>query len=106
MIRIHKENNELKRGSLVKLLSENFALAYARFTCDSSVVVIINRDTSERTFTVPVWQAAPVLSGKMEQIIYTTEEGYSVDRRLHTLDGGSIVITLPPVSGIVLRTER
>ena len=106
MIRIHKENNELKRGSLVKLLSENYALAYARFTCDSSVVVVINRDTVERTLTVPVWQAAPILSGKMEQIILSTREGYSIDRRLHELDGGSLVITLPPVSGVVLRTER
>ena len=106
MIRIHKENIELKIGSLIRLLSENYALAYARFTCDSSVVVVINRDTEERTFTIPVWQAAPILSGKLEQVILSTREGYSIDKRLHTLDGGSLVITLPPVSGVVLRTER
>ncbi|MBR5896698.1 MAG: alpha-glycosidase, partial [Lachnospiraceae bacterium] len=105
MIRIHKENFELKSGSLVKLLSENYALSYARFSRDTCVVVIINRDEAERTFTVPVWQAAPV-SERLEQIILSTREGYSIDRRVHNLDGGSLVITLPPVSGVVLRTER
>jgi len=105
MIRIHKENFELKSGSLVKLLSENYALSYARFSRDTCVVVIINRDEAERTFTVPVWQAAPV-SERLEQIILSTREGYSIDRRIHNLDGGSLVITLPPVSGVVLRTER
>lgn len=106
MIRIHKENEELLSGSLIKLLSEPYALSYGRFTKDSSVIVVINRDDKERTLEVPVWQTVSVDGGEIEKLMITTREGFSTDRFFKKLDGGRLVITLPPVSGVVLRTKR
>ncbi len=106
MIKVHKENDELIHGSFMKLLSLNYALSYARFTRDSSVIVIINRDNVERTLEIPVWRTGVLKVHELEKLILTTQDGFSIDRFMKQTDGGRLTITLPPVSGIVLRTKR
>ncbi len=104
MIRIHKENRELITGSFMKLASERNLISYARFSDKSAIIVVINRDTCERTIEIPVWQVASDIK-EMEKLILSTRDGFSVEIFTKNPDKGKLLVTLPPVSGIVLKTK-
>ena len=42
MIRIHKEEKPLKKGSIKLLASDENLLAYGRFEADEQIVVVVN----------------------------------------------------------------
>ena len=61
MIRIHKEEKPLKKGSIKLLASDENLLAYGRFEADEQIVVVVNNSDELRTVTVPVWYAGCLL---------------------------------------------
>lgn len=106
MIRIHKENREIIHGSTKRLVSENYLLVYGRFSTSECTIVIINRDNNERTVEIPVWEVAPVPITKFERIMNTDRNGYSTEIVDAPLTGVRMNVTLPPVSGMVIRSKR
>ena len=57
MIRIHKEQEILRTGSIKMLTWKNNVLAYGRFQDDEQIVVILNNSKELKEKTVPVWHA-------------------------------------------------
>lgn len=106
MIAIHKENPSLIKGSLVELVCENSLIAYARFTEDDCVCVVINRDNAEREVEIPVWMATVAKETSFEKLMLTTREGFSKDKFILEQHGGRVRLTMAPVSGIVFRKVR
>ena len=55
MIRIHKEERPLRKGSIKLLLADYNILAYARFQEDEQIVVVLNNSKELKQVTIPVW---------------------------------------------------
>ena len=74
MIRIHKEEKPLKKGSVKLLFAAYNILAYARFQGNEQIVVILNNSRELQEVTVPVWLAGVPKEGRMKRLVYTYED--------------------------------
>ena len=73
MIRIHKENEALRTGSLKLLQGEKDILCYGRFNRTQQFVVILNNSDEKKEITKEVWSIGIPKNCKMERLIITTE---------------------------------
>lgn len=104
MICIHKACPVLTHGSLKFLEQRHNVLSYGRFSQDEQMVVAFNNDLNEQTITLSVWQVnVPQHNCKMERLMLTHAQGYTTEQYFTEVHGGKIELTLPPLSGIVLR---
>ena len=105
MIRIHKEENPLKTGSLKMLYWEEHVLAYGRFKEGEQIIVVLNNSKELKEITVHVWQAEAPLKGRMERLLYSYENGYTTETDYYLIDGGEIVLNMGRHSAIVLKVK-
>ena len=103
IIRVRKDNEELKRGSLKSLDSDYNYLAYARFTRKNQSIILINNNDTALEKEVIVWEAGTPKTGKMRILIQTDDTGYRMDGQEYEIVAGKIRITLPPTSATVLK---
>ena len=103
VIRIHKEEKPLKKGSIKLLTSDENLLAYGRFEADEQVVVVVNNSDELRTVTVPVWYAGVEMEGRMKRLIYSYENGYTTEYDEYIVQDGEIVLNMGSHSAIVLK---
>lgn len=105
MIRIHKENKALIRGSYKPLLGVHKILAYGRFMEDNKLVVAVNSNYEEAWLDIPVWEIGIYNGSDMEQLILTFDNGYNIGRVNYRVENRSLRILLPPVSAAVYRMK-
>ncbi len=103
MIRIHKENKALIRGSYKALLGMHKVIAYGRFLRENQIVVVINNNYEDMELEIPVWEIGVENGSAMEQLILTTEHGYNIGRNSYMIESKVLKVTLPPVSAAVYR---
>ena len=106
MIRIHKEEKPLRKGSVKLLYSDYNVLAYARFQGDEQIVVVLNNSKELKQITVPVWLSGVHKEGRMKRLIYTYEEGYTTAYDEYIVENGEIVINMGRHSAAVLKPVR
>ncbi len=107
MIRIHKTEKPLRKGSIKLLKAEKNFLAYARFQGGEQIVVILNNSKElMQNITVPVWYAGVPKEGRMKQLIYSYEEGYTVDYSEYIVENGEIILNIGRHSAIVLKPVK
>ena len=106
MIRIHKQNPELIKGSLMKLYAQPFVTAYARFTTKEQTIVIVNCSDCIRDITVNVWRAGVASDTRMNRIMVTTNEGFNTDIVQIPVVKGKLEVSLLPQSAIVLKHKN
>ena len=102
MIRIRKEESVLRCGSLKMLFWDENVLAYSRFTQEQQIVVIINNSKKLKEITVPVWMAELPMKGKMDRLLYTYEQGYTMEPDYVLIDQGEVVLNMGRHSAIIL----
>lgn len=103
MIRIHKESDAFRTGSLKILGTKRDVLVYGRFQGEDKYIIVINNADKEKEVNVPVWQAEVPADGTVKQLIYTCEEGYSVEKKEYQAVDGNIKITMGVRSACVLK---
>lgn len=104
MIRIHKTEKPLRKGSIKLLKAEKNFLAYARFEGSEQIVVILNNSKQLiEKVTVPVWYAGVPKKGRMKQLIYSYEEGYNTHYSEYIVEDGEIILNIGKHSAIVLK---
>ncbi|MGI6095726.1 MAG: glycoside hydrolase family 13 protein [Lachnospiraceae bacterium] len=105
MIRIHKEQKPLMRGSLKFLLNDYGMIVYGRFTRHQQCVIAVNNREDGMTLEIPVWElgVSRVRKNIFERIMLTSEEGYSTKREIYESVIGIITVTLPSHSAVVIR---
>ncbi|MGL5259929.1 MAG: alpha-glycosidase [Lachnospiraceae bacterium] len=107
MIRIHKENVEFKTGSLKHVLEEENLIAYGRMKGKDASVVIINNNDHLVVKDIPVWHLGVPRDAMMRRLMITTREGFDELEIDFKVTGGSVSITIPPVSAIIYKyTEK
>ena len=103
VIRMHKENEEFKTGSIKWMLSDYNMIGYARFTRDNHSAILINNNDHEVTKEVSVWELGIPRDAKMTRLMLTDRNGFSTEPVEYPLRAGKVTVTLPPESGIVLQ---
>lgn len=103
IIRLRRENDELRRGS-IKMVDENYNfIAYGRFRRDAQCVIIINNNHYEVAREISVWELNIPKEGKMVRLLQTGEEGYTLEQEEVPIRAGKIAVTLPKTSGTILK---
>ena len=103
IIRIHKENAELRNGSIKYIDADYNYVAYGRFNRTEQCVVLINNNHHEIAKEVTVWETGAAKKGTMVQLIETFDGGYSTEPKEYPVAMGKIKITLPKTSAVVLK---
>ena len=106
IIRIHKEHEALRTGSVKFLQGEHNLLCYARFNRKEQLIVLVNNADGSREVDVSVWAAGIPMSTKLEQLIFTNENGYSVVPVVYSVSEGRLKIMLPKHSSVVLKRKN
>ena len=103
MIRIHKTEKPLRKGSIKLLAAGKNLLAYGRFEKDEQLVIIVNNSSILKEVTVPVWLTGMEMSGRMKRLIYTYEQGYTTAYDEYIVEDGEIMLNMGAYSAIVLK---
>lgn len=103
MIRIHKTCPELLTGSLKHVVSDYNVIGYGRFNKDAQTLVVVNNNDSPMIKEVSVWELGVPRDCAMEQLIFTTKDGFTTKKAQFPVVSGRVMINLPPKAGIVLR---
>lgn len=106
IIRIHKENKELKTGSIKYLDKDYNFIAYGRFNRNAQTVVLVNNNDYEITKKVSVWELGMPKETIISRLMLTSEEGYTTEKKEYPVVVGKIEITLPKKSAVILRREN
>ena len=103
IIRLRKENDELRNGSIKEIGSDYNVLMYARFHKKGKSVVLVNNNYHPVTKDVPVWEAGIPKSGWMKVLMQTTDKGYMLNGQEYPISAGKIHVELPPTSATILK---
>lgn len=106
MIRIHRKNQALRKGSIKILKAKENLIAYARFWDDEQIVVIINNSDMLREVTVPVWQAEVADNQSMARLMYSYEDGYIGEFEEYKVHNGKISLMMGKYSAIVVKNKK
>ncbi len=103
VIRIHKDYNALKTGSILFLKGEYNFISYGRFDGKDKIIVAINNNDHEVTADIPVWRIGIEKGTRLARLLQTTQNEYSMETRLYSTENGILHIVCPPVSGVIIK---
>jgi alpha-glucosidase len=103
IIRIRRENDELRTGSIKYLDGDYNLLVYARFHRKGQCVIVINNNNTPVTRDVFVWEAGTSKNGKMKILLQSADKGYTLNGQEYEIKMGKIKIDLPPTSATILK---
>lgn len=106
IIRIHKENKELKTGSLKYMGDDYNLLVYGRFNQEEQCVVVVNNNDHAVTREVIVWDIGIPKETVLVRLIQTDAQGFSTDAVEYPVVSGKTTLELPPTSAMVLKHKK
>ncbi|MFV0504017.1 MAG: glycoside hydrolase family 13 protein [Lachnospirales bacterium] len=102
-IRLHKDNDALKYGSIKMLFHDYGLLCYARFTENEKVITILNNNNLPRKLEVPVWKIGVEDNSDFKVLLETTESHFNTPNYSYFVKNGKFNITLNKFSSVILR---
>ncbi len=106
IIRLRKENKELRTGSMKYLDSDYNYLAYGRFNEEGSCIILINNNKEPITKEISAWEVEAPNTGKVQVLLQSDENGYHLDGREYELMAGKFSLEMPATSALVLKCRR
>lgn len=106
IIKIHKKNEALMKGSLMFLHGGYKIVSYGRFTKKQAVVVILNNDYEEHELNIHVRRLGVPDGSFMKRLIITTEEGYDLEQHEYMVKNNVLNIKVPKISAMVLSYKK
>ena len=103
LIRIHKEHQVFRTGSILFLFGEYQCISYGRFDDKERVVVVLNTSNDTRQMDIPVWRLGMVHTSRMARVILTDYSGYSLETKVYTCENGTLHIDCPPNTGLLIK---
>ena len=105
-IRIHKESEALRYGSLEILGGRNGILAYGRFTEKDKILVVVNNSNEAVEIKAPVWRLDVPRNCVMTQLLYTYENSYSTKDGRYLVENGEVTLKMSRSSAIILQYKN
>ncbi len=106
LIRIHKEEEALMKGSLILLKSEQNVISYGRFTEDERMVVVLNAAFEPVDVTLSILEAEVAEQEVMERILLTDSEGYTLSPEIYEPRNGILRLHIPANGGLLLKAKK
>ncbi|MCH5266430.1 MAG: glycoside hydrolase family 13 protein [Lachnospiraceae bacterium] len=104
MIRIHKDYQVFKTGSLIYLHNEYGLIGYGRFDEKDQAFVLVQVDGYERDVEVEVWKLGVPDGSQMVRMVETSGEGYHLAAELRQVENGRITVHLKPNGAVVWKS--
>ncbi|MCL2616386.1 MAG: glycoside hydrolase family 13 protein [Defluviitaleaceae bacterium] len=106
MIKIRREHDTFRLGSLIILHGEFGVICYARWDSSSVFVIVVNNNLDTKKLSVPVWQAEVPTDTEMHTLIEAANGDYSLAKLCHKVADGHLSFTAKPMSAAVLYYKR
>lgn len=103
LIRIHKDYQVFKTGSIIFLKGQYKFIGYGRFDDNDKIVVMINSSDEVREADVPVWRLGIIQETRMARLMISSRDGYSDEAKVYPVVNGNIHVECPPMSGMILK---
>ncbi len=103
IIRLHKENEALRTGSLKLLGGDYQVMCYGRFNRQQQFIIVLNNDGVQRNMEWEVWTAGLDRVTRLEQVMFTTLASHSTLSTIYETKNGCLNISLPAYSAVILR---
>lgn len=103
IIRLRKENDELRSGSIKYVDSDFNYLAYGRFHSKGQSLILINNNEKAVTKDIIVWEIGMPKSGRMIALLQSDGNGYEMKGQEYQIHAGKITIELPATSATILK---
>ena len=106
IIKIHKENKELRTGSAKFLWMDYGVIAYGRFTITEQCIIIVNNNDYEKEIDMNVQEVGVERDTTVKQLIFSYDCGYSTSDHIYPIIGGKLKIFMPKTSAVVLKVMK
>lgn len=106
LIRIHKNYEVFRTGSLQWLVKQDNVLAYGRFNDTDQFVIIVNHSSELKEVRVPVWVLGVPMKSSMRRLIYSYEEGYTMEFYEIDVIDGEIVVNMGSHSVLIAKNKE
>lgn len=102
LIRIRRENDELRTGSIKYVDGDYNFLAYGRFHRNGHCLIVVNNNEYPIERQLFVWELGTPKHGVMRALIQTDADGFSQGQEFQ-ITGGKIRIQIPGTCAMVLK---
>ncbi len=106
MIRIHKENKALMRGSVKILETDHNYLCYGRFIREERMMIVFNNNQEQIERDINVHIIGITSKDILLRLMKTDVDGFDTDLVYYEVTNGIVHLVLPPTSAMVLRAKR
>ncbi len=106
MIRIHKENPELRTGSIRYMIGDYNVIGFARFNSKGQTLVMVNNNDHEYSKELSVWEYGIPKTCTLQRLMLSTDGGFDITPAEYHVVAGRVTITLPKFSAIVLNHKN
>lgn len=103
LIRIHKEHQVLRTGSILFLFGEYQCISYGRFDVNEHIVVAINISQDTRHMEIPVWRLGVTQPTRMARVILTDAGGFSIETKVYQVQSGKLILDCPPETAVLVK---
>ena len=103
LIRIHKEHQVLRTGSILFLFGEYQCISYGRFDDNEHIVVAINIRQDTRHMEIPVWRLGVTQPTRMARVILTDAGGFSIETKVYQVQSGKLILDCPPETAVLVK---
>ena len=104
MIKLHKEYEVIRKGSLNFLWNDYQGLSYGRFSDNEQMIVILNNLAEDREIEVEVWQTGISRQEDtvLERVMLTYRAGYTQEKDSYIARGGIVRLNVPGYGAVIL----
>ena len=103
IIRIHKDYQALKTGSILFLHGQYSFISYGRFDEQDKFVIAINSGEQPVSIDLPVWRLDMTEENRMARLINTSQDGFSLETAMYNIENGILHLNCPPKYGVVIK---
>lgn len=105
-IRIHRDYQALKTGSIMMVYTEPGILSYGRFDdCDTILVALCNNDTGKE-IQIPVWKLGLTDDNLLVKLLETGSEGFGFNAHIFPIKDGCLKLYLPARGALILKNMK
>ena len=103
VIRIHKRNIALKKGSFRPLHEDYNVIAFGRFYLDNILFTIVNNNDYDKEVRFSLRPLGMGYEAEIERLMLTSEEGYNAGVLKSHISNGEFIATIPKRSAAIYR---
>lgn len=104
IIKIHKQYDIVRTGSIKFLKGEYNLLAYGRFSDTERLIVVINNRNENISVDIPVWETgmSRIKDEKMIRILDSNAIEFTIEEKEYNVRAGILTLEMSPLEAIIL----